>query len=330
MNVSGIFCGFSEGIITRSTAKNQALREQLTVKLHPISAPKSSKNKSPGGKGDHRKKQSSKPNESRKEPNESHEESSNPPPESTQRLRSQSVSSSSSEMGEPSTSSHMIFRGVNFETWKMSIEALIRAKDLYDTIERENGGDAKMRAKTYEIILNHLDDGVLRLVQEKLAECNVKLSNEEEYMYIITGLKDYEAYRSIRITAEGLLNVMNADPTVIRNLICARDDAKSTGDRDTGKKITEVFEVDSNLLAVKFTLIQDSKFDYFSKAFSAIWHRRLGHASKKVMYKVPDIDVSECDCPSMAECGICAKAKQTKNPYSATRFRYEKPFFNLH
>ncbi|KAL6958954.1 hypothetical protein U1Q18_052189, partial [Sarracenia purpurea var. burkii] len=76
------------------------------------------------------------------------------------------------------------FEGNDYDSWKRRISVLIRSKELESTIENENGGDAKKRAKAYELIVNHLDNNIFRLIRENSDPYKLLRELDERYIKV--------------------------------------------------------------------------------------------------------------------------------------------------
>lgn len=105
--------------------------------------------------------------------------------------------------------------------------------------------------------------------------------------------------------------------------------------RLTGEVVSNVEEDANGLFTVRFRLVHDYVLNSCESALPAtesksVWHRGLGHPGAKVLFKTQDIELNKNDGLTIATCGVCAKAKQTKNPYDTTQERAKFPLEIVH
>lgn len=60
---------------------------------------------------------------------------------------------------------NVVFKGQDFQQWLRRITLILRSRGLEITIKSQSGGSERDRTKALEIIVNHLDNSVYRLIQ---------------------------------------------------------------------------------------------------------------------------------------------------------------------
>ncbi|KAL6986566.1 hypothetical protein U1Q18_052271, partial [Sarracenia purpurea var. burkii] len=79
------------------------------------------------------------------------------------------------------TASHAVFRGEDFYQWLRRITAKARAKGWEASLKDPKGGTKDDQAKAFKLLINHLDNSVLRLVEEEENPC--RLIRELKHRY---------------------------------------------------------------------------------------------------------------------------------------------------
>lgn len=62
---------------------------------------------------------------------------------------------------------HVNFKGIDYDQWRRRIRLMLKARSLEHTIKAQNKGSDFEQVKALELIVNHLDNTILRLCKEE-------------------------------------------------------------------------------------------------------------------------------------------------------------------